>query len=208
MHASGWVLPLVIACLPAQAGAASPAPAAPVAPATQAAPGAQQANPAFPFMLVGRMRTPDGHDAIVLARGQGVYVATAGAVLDDAYRIESLTRDAIEVTDLRLKQRQTVLLSSLPAAPAAAPVSYAEPAFPVREMVITRDMDPAQVQALMSDPPPGVIFRVEAPEGAAPAIPVEAAAPPVYDPLNPPPTTVAVPREIELPSGARMRTAP
>lgn len=67
--------------------------------------------PALPYTYFGRM-TEDGKEYVFLQRGERSYTAKAGDVLDNQYRVDDITTDAVFITYLPLKQRQMLRTGS------------------------------------------------------------------------------------------------
>ncbi|MGE5526967.1 MAG: hypothetical protein ACM3SS_24865, partial [Rhodospirillaceae bacterium] len=67
--------------------------------------------PALPYTYFGRM-TEDGKQYVFLQRGERSYTAKSGDVLDNQYRVEEITNDAVFITYLPLKQRQVLQTGS------------------------------------------------------------------------------------------------
>lgn len=62
--------------------------------------------PALPFAFVGLLEQGVGKPAAFLSRGDALLVVSAGDVIDNDYRIESLSPSVIVLTYLPLKERQ------------------------------------------------------------------------------------------------------
>jgi hypothetical protein len=71
-----------------------------------AAPAAPVAPP-LPYTYFGRM-TEDGKLYVFLQRGERSYTVKAGDVLDQQYRVDEITSNAVTITYLPLKQRQVL----------------------------------------------------------------------------------------------------
>lgn len=61
--------------------------------------------PPLPFTYVGK-QISDGQWSVFLARGDTTFIATAGAVLDNRYRVDSVAPPIMTLTYLPLKQVQ------------------------------------------------------------------------------------------------------
>jgi hypothetical protein len=67
--------------------------------------------PPLPFRYQGRM-TEEGATTVFLAQGERILVARAGDLLNNQYRVESVTTGAVTFMYEPLKQRQTLTLGS------------------------------------------------------------------------------------------------
>jgi hypothetical protein len=67
--------------------------------------------PPLPFRYQGRM-TEEGVTTVFLAQGDRILVARAGDLLNNQYRVESVTTSAVNFMYEPLKQRQTLTLGS------------------------------------------------------------------------------------------------
>ena len=67
--------------------------------------------PPLPFRYQGRM-TEEGATTVFLAQGDRILVARAGDLLNNQYRVESVTTRAVNFMYEPLKQRQTLTLGS------------------------------------------------------------------------------------------------
>jgi hypothetical protein len=81
-----------------------PPPAAPVA----APPPPPPTAPPLPFSFVGLLQQKSSKPTAFLAKGDALVIASVGDVIDDTYRVESLSPAGIVVTYLPLNQRQTL----------------------------------------------------------------------------------------------------
>jgi len=82
-----------------------------VAPTAPPAPPPAPRAPPLPFTFVGQLEQGAGKPAAFLARGEDLIVAAAGDVLDNTYRVDSLTPTEIVFTYLPLNERQTIALA-------------------------------------------------------------------------------------------------
>lgn len=94
-----------------------PPPPATVASAMPAqAPAAVLAAPAAPppppltYQFIGRMTTPAGQTLVMLSSGSEVIVASEGQALDNGYRIERVTAEAVQVIHAELGLRHSIPL--------------------------------------------------------------------------------------------------
>jgi len=84
-----------------------------VAPAPPAPPPAPRAPP-LPFTFIGLIEHGKPRPSAFLARGEDLIAVAAGDVLDQIYRIDSLTANEIVFTYLPLNERQTIALAGGP----------------------------------------------------------------------------------------------
>ncbi|MBK4735820.1 hypothetical protein [Noviherbaspirillum pedocola] len=85
-------------------------PTPPSPPPAKAPPPAPPSAPPLPFRFVGLLED-QARPTAFLSRGDALHVVSAGQVLDDVYRIESVTPTEIVITYLPLRQRQTLPVS-------------------------------------------------------------------------------------------------
>lgn len=85
-------------------------PVPPPPPPAKAPPPPPPSAPPLPFHFVGLLEDQAKPTAF-LSRGDALHVVTAGQVLDEVYRIESVTPAEIVITYLPLRQRQTLAVS-------------------------------------------------------------------------------------------------
>jgi len=140
-------------------------------PPAAAGPAQTAPPPGFPYELVGRIGVGGGLESLVLAKGDIVFLASPGAVLDERYRVESLDAEALEVTQLSTGQRQRIFISELKRAPGTAVTSgktNAPAATPPRDVWIRPTADGSPPFDL-NNPPVGVRFRVDPSEWPAPS---------------------------------------
>jgi hypothetical protein len=83
-------------------------PPAPPPPAAIAAPTPAPSAPPLPFRFVGLLERKTDRPTAFLAKGEALLVVHAGDVIDNTYRVESLSPAQIVVTYLPLDQRQTL----------------------------------------------------------------------------------------------------
>src|SRR5690349_8318399 len=93
-------------------GARSWAPPAPVRPRVAEAPPKPVAPP-LPYRIAGQVTTHDGGMQVVLARDDRVFTVRQGETLDNIYRIESITPDAVTFVYLPLDERQQLAVGGL-----------------------------------------------------------------------------------------------
>lgn len=77
------------------------------APPVAEKPAAPVAPPPLPYTYFGRM-TEDGTLYVFLQRGERSYTVKAGDMLDQQYRVDNITPNAVMITYLPLKQRQVL----------------------------------------------------------------------------------------------------
>ena len=85
-----------------------PPPPPPAAVAAASAPPPPPSAPPLPFRFVGMLELKSDRPTAFLARGEALNVVRVGDVIDDTYRIESLSPAKVVVTYLPLKQQQTL----------------------------------------------------------------------------------------------------
>jgi len=114
--------------------------------------------PPVPYRVAGQVMH-DGLNQVVLARDDRVFTVGQGETLDNVYRIEAITPDAVTITYLPLAERQqipvgglrldvappTALASAATAAPTAA-AATASAAAPSAAQGATADTRPAQLR--------------------------------------------------------------
>ncbi|SRR6266404_6852435 len=129
-------------------GARSWVPQAPVRPRVAEAPPKPVAPP-LPYRIAGQV-THDGAMQVVLARDDRVFTVRQGEALDNIYRIESITPDAVTFVYLPLAERQQLAVGGLRlemATPAAlARVNGAAPAQTSRAQAAAGETRPAQLR--------------------------------------------------------------
>ncbi len=82
-----------------------------VNPATAAPPPPAPTAPPLPFRYQGRM-TEGKETTVFLAQGERVLVARQGDLLNNQYRVESVTANAVTFMFVPLKQRQTLSIGN------------------------------------------------------------------------------------------------
>ena len=82
-----------------------------VAPTPPPAPPPPPRAPPLPFTFIGLVEQGAGKPTAFLARGEDLIVAAAGDVLDNTYRVDSMTTTEIVFTYLPLNERQTIALA-------------------------------------------------------------------------------------------------
>ena len=70
--------------------------------------------PAFPYSFFGRYERGGEKPVIILQRGESVYDAHVGDVLDGAWNIDAFDAGHLTVTYIPLQQKQTVSTGSIP----------------------------------------------------------------------------------------------
>lgn len=85
-----------------------PPPPPPAAVAAASAPPPPPSAPPLPFRFVGMLELKSDRPTAFLAKGEALNVVHVGDVIDDTYRIESLSPARVVVTYLPLKQQQTL----------------------------------------------------------------------------------------------------
>jgi hypothetical protein len=83
-------------------------PPAPRPPAVIVAPPPAPSAPPLPFRFVGLLEQKTDRPTAFLAKGEALLVVRAGDVIDNTYRVESLSPAQVVVTYLPLAQRQTL----------------------------------------------------------------------------------------------------
>ena len=95
------------------------------------APPPKPVAPPLPYTFAGRM-LQDGTVYVFLARGDSVITAKQGDVIDNTWRVDSITESQVTLEYIALKQKQSLaVVSSLPRALAPFDVRQA-PAVPAR----------------------------------------------------------------------------
>src|SRR5919198_1060406 len=104
-------------------GSRSWAPAAPPA-RTVVAPPPKPVAPPLPYRIAGQV-THEGVMQVVLARDDRVFTVREGGTLDNVYRIESITPDAVTFVYLPLDERQQLAVAGLRLEMATPPAALA-----------------------------------------------------------------------------------
>lgn len=91
---------------------APPAPPAPPPPKTVVVAPPPPTAPPLPFAYAGRLAYPEGKGVVYLTRANRVHVVGAGDVIDNDYRLESVSESQLVFLYLPLKTQQTL---SIPA---------------------------------------------------------------------------------------------
>jgi hypothetical protein len=86
-----------------------PPPPAPVAPP---APPPEPMAPALPFTYVGMMESDEAKPIVYLARGERLLAVSEGDLVDQEYRIQSLTNNEVVLVYVPLGQTQTIRIGS------------------------------------------------------------------------------------------------
>jgi hypothetical protein len=86
-----------------------PPPPAPVAPP---APPPEPTAPALPFAYVGMMESEDAKPVVYLSRGERLLAVSEGDVIDQVYRIQSLSTHRIVLVYLPLGKEQALAIGS------------------------------------------------------------------------------------------------
>jgi hypothetical protein len=88
--------------------------------ATQPAAATPTALPVFPYKYAGTLKNGAGVTEAFLSRGAELVPIRVGELLDEAWRVDALIEDRIEVTFVPASQHVSMLLASLIAEPSAA----------------------------------------------------------------------------------------
>ena len=127
--------------------------------------------PLFPYHYMGRVQLPGRPDTVYLTKGDRVYSAVVGDLIEGTYRVVEITSDRLEVIYLPLARKQQITLSAIvpPAQPQATAPQVSSPAAP--------SASPAGVLSSTVQP-----SRVDAERNAQGAITAPASRPPGYGP--------------------------
>lgn len=85
-----------------------PPPPPPPAPVEAVRPPPPPSAPPLPYRFIGMLEQKSDQPAAFLAKGEALHVVKVGDVIDEAYRIESLSPAKVVITYLPLKQQQTL----------------------------------------------------------------------------------------------------
>lgn len=168
------------------------------------------ATPKFAYSLAGRGQGADGHALVFLTRDSNLYTLQVGGIIDERWRVDAIEADALRLTYLPLGTPLHIAYSELPAPqtvarPAASP--RIENGVATREMVVST-RDPRELQALMANPPPGALIRIDdgTPRTASVAprsVPAAAVQPPPGRLLRGDGSAVTAPAPAPAPAAAR-----
>lgn len=85
-----------------------PPPAPPPAPVVPPPPPPPPKAPALPFTFVGMVEQGAGKPQAFLARGDALFIVAAGDVIEEKYRVESLSPASVVMTYLPLTEQQVL----------------------------------------------------------------------------------------------------
>lgn len=66
--------------------------------------------PALPFRYLGQLGEVDGKVTIYLAKGEKVYIARVGEVLDEQYRLDAIQETQLTFTFLPMEKQQVLMV--------------------------------------------------------------------------------------------------